>query len=152
MYGKSNDDKSILEFQISPIIQASALLAVIVLFILGGRLIALTGLIDIDQGTPWLTACSFTLFYAIFSSVFSLSANDQNKYWVQSLIGYVIISVGGGGLAFLFSGVGMDQVGGYKVIYIVFTMGYILLLVIMRSMRKIVKLAEKEDARLRGED
>jgi len=54
-------DKSILEYDISPFLQAAVILGAIVVFILGGRLIALTGLIDVDQGTPWLVACSFTL-------------------------------------------------------------------------------------------
>lgn len=152
MYGKANDQKSILEYNIPPLLQAGALLATVVVFILGGRLISLTGWVDVDAGTPWLVACSFTLFYAIFNSVFSLSAKNPNNYWLHSLLGYLMVSVGGGLIAFLFSGHTMDEVGGYKVIYIVFTMGYILLLIIMRSMKRIVTFAEKQDGRLRGED
>jgi len=145
-------DKSILEYDISPFLQAAVILGAIVVFILGGRLIALTGLIDVDQGTPWLVACSFTLLYAIFSSVLSISALDQNKYWMQSIIGYVGIVVLGGVLAYFFSGVNMDEVGAYKLIYMIFTLGYVILLGVVRSMRKIVKIAQEQDKRLRGED
>jgi len=145
-------NKSILEYNISPLLQAGVILGLVVLFILGSKLVAMTGIIEIDKGTPWLIACSLTLFYVLFNSVYSLSAEDQNKYWGLSILGYVIITVGGGLLAFLFSGVQMDVVGSYKFIYLIFTMGYILLLVIMRSMRRIVFLAEREDKRLRGED
>jgi len=152
MYESTNEKKSILEYQVSPLIQAGVIVLAVVVFILLGRLISLTGLLDIDKGTPWLVACSFTLFYALFNSVLSLSATDQNKYWSQSIFGYFIITVVGGLVAYLFSGATMDEVGGYRPIYIVFTMGYILLLIIVRSMRKIVGLAEREDKRLRGED
>jgi len=152
MENKSPYNKSILEYDVSPLIQAAAILAAVLLFIVGAKLIAMTGWVAIDAGTPWLVACSFTLLYIIFNSVLSLSAVDQNKYWVQSLISYVLVCVGGGVLAYVFSGAGMSEVGGYKVIYVVFTMGYILLLIITRSMRKIVNYAEKQDDRLRGEE
>lgn len=145
-------DKSILEYNISPFVQAGGLLAAITVFILLGKAIGATGLVDIDEGTPWLVACSFTLLFAIFNSVLSLSTPDQNKYWLQSIMSYIILVVGGGGIAYLFSGYGMDDVGSYRWIYIVFTIGYILLLTIMRTMRRIVKLAQEQDKRLRGED
>lgn len=145
-------DKSILEYNISPFVQAGGLLAAITVFILLGKAIGATGLVDIDEGTPWLVACSFTLLFAIFNSVLSLSTPDQNKYWLQSIMSYIILVVGGGGIAYFFSGHGMDDVGSYRWIYIVFTIGYILLLTIMRTMRRIVKLAQEQDKRLRGED
>jgi len=82
----------------------------------------------------------------------SISALDQNKYWMQSIIGYVGIVVLGGVLAYFFSGVNMDEVGAYKLIYMIFTLGYVILLGVVRSMRKIVKIAQEQDKRLRGED
>jgi len=145
-------DKSILEYDVSPFIQAAVIIAAIVVFILGGRLVALTGLVDIDQGTPWLVACSFTLLYVIFNSVLSISAADQNRYWMQSIMTYVGVVVVGGVVAYLFSGATMDEVGAYKLIYMIFTLGYVILLGVVRSMRKIVMIAQKQDKRLRGED
>jgi len=40
----------------------------------------------------------------------------------------------------------------FRWIYIVFTFGYLLFLCILRAMRKIVHIAQKQDARLRGEE
>lgn len=145
-------EKSIFEYKVSPFLQAGAIIAVILVFNLGSFLIGKTGLVDVDAGTPWLISSSFTLFFAIFNSVLSLSTDNQNQYWSQSIMAYGLVVVVGAGIAFLVSGTNMDAVGTYKWLYVVFTIGYILFLSIIRTMRKIVLLAQKQDKRLRGEE
>lgn len=147
-----NSNKSIFEYNIPPFLQAGVILATILVFIIITVIFGKLGLADTDSGTPYLVACSMTFFFAIGNSVLSLSADDQNTYWWQSILSYVIIVVVGGTIAYLFSGVGMDEVGSYKWLYVVFTFGHILFLTIIRTMRRIVYLAKKEDRRLRGED
>lgn len=147
-----NSNKSIFEYNISPFVQAGAVLATILVFIIFTFIFGKLGIADTDEGTPYLVACSMTFFFAIGNSVLSLSADDQNTYWWQSILSYVIIVVIGGTIAYLFSGVSMDEVGSYKWLYVVFTFGHILFLTIVRSMRRIVTLAKKQDKRLRGED
>ena len=147
-----NSDKSIFEYKISPFLQAGGVLGAILLFILATELFDKIGLADCDEGTPWLVACSMTFFFAIGNSVLSLSADDQNKYWWQSILSFVGLAFLGGGIAYLFSGVTVGQVDSYKWLYVVFTFGHILFLAIIRTMRRIVALAKKQDSRLRGED
>jgi hypothetical protein len=58
----------------------------------------------------------------------------------------------GGLLAYLISGLSIDEAGSYKWILFIFTFCYILFLSIVRAMKKIVTIAQKQDKRLRGED
>lgn len=147
-----NSDKSIFEYKISPFVQAGAVLGTIILFILITMIFGATGLVETDEGTPWLVACSMTFFFALGNSVLSLSADDMNRYWWQSILSYVLLVVLGGSVAYLFSGAEMDAVGSYRWLYVVFTFGHILFLAIARTMKRLVKIAKEQDSRLRGED
>jgi len=147
-----NSDKSIFEYKISPFLQGGAVLGAILVFILGTIVFGKLGLADTDAGTPWLVACSLTFFYTIGNSVLSLAADDQNTYWWQSILTFVLLVVLGGSMAYLFSGVAIGNIDSYKWLYVVFTFGHILFLTIVRTMKKIVTIAKKQDSRLRGED
>ncbi|MDF1695848.1 MAG: hypothetical protein P1U56_08460 [Saprospiraceae bacterium] len=147
-----NSDKSIFEYEISPFIQGAVVLGAILLFTLVTLIFGKLGLAETDEGTPWLVACSMTFFFAIGNSVLSLAADDQNKYWWQSILSFVLLAIIGGGMAYLFSGVTIGEVDSYKWLYVVFTFGHILFLAIVRTMKRIVLLAKEQDSRLRGED
>ena len=107
---------------------------------------------DPDPYFPWTIAASFTLLFAVMNSVLSLGASDQNKYWGNSIIAYMAVVVAGGFIAWLVSGQNIYEAKSFRWIYIVFTFGYLLFLSIVRLMRKIVQIAQDQDARLRGED
>lgn len=147
-----NSDKSIFEYQISPFLQAGVVLGCILLFTLITLIFGKLGFAETDEGTPWLVACSMTFFFAIGNSVLSLAADDQNTYWWQSILSFVLLAVLGGTMAYLFSGATIGEVDSYKWLYVVFTFGHILFLAIIRTMRRIVNLAKEQDSRLRGED
>jgi len=147
-----NSDKSIFEYKISPFVQGGAVLGAILVFTLITIVFGKLGLADTDNGTPWLVACSMTFFYAIGNSVLSLAADDQNTYWWQSILTFVLLVVLGGTMAYLFSGVSMDEVGSYRWLYVVFTFGHVLFLTIGRTMKRLVTIAQKQDRKLRGED
>lgn len=147
-----NSDKSIFEHNISPFLQAGVVLACILVFILATMLFNSIGLAETDEGTPWLVACSMTFFFAIGNSILSLAADDQNTYWWQSILSFVLLALLGGSLAYLFSGFTVGEVDSYKWLYVVITFGHVLFLSIVRAMKNIVKIAKKEDNRLRGGD
>jgi len=147
-----NSNKSIFEYNISPFLQGGVVLGAILVFILVTIVFGRLGLAETDGGTPWLVACSMTFFFAIGNSVLSLAADDQNAYWWKSILSFVLLVVLGGTMAYLFSGTSMDEAGSYRWLYVVFTFGHILFLAIVRTMKRIVKLAQKQDSRLRGED
>ena len=109
------------------------------------------GLIELQQYFPWTVSAALTLLFAVGNSILSLGASDQNKYWGNSIICYMMVVVAGGAIAWLISGLHVYEAKSFRWIYVVFTFGYLLFLSIMRAMRKIVEIAQKQDARLRGE-
>lgn len=94
---------------------------------------------------PWVFASTFLLFYSIVNVVFSLSAEHTEKYWTQSIIGFVLTVGVLGVLAYLISGLGMNDAGSFKWIFIVVTISYLVFMSIARAMKSIVEFAQKEE-------
>ena len=109
-------------------------------------------LYDAGENFSWTIAAAFTLLFGVANSILSLAASDQNKYWMNSIFSYLVVVIIGGSMAWLFSGQTIYEAKSFRWIYIVFTFGYLLFLSMTRVMRKIVQIAQKQDARLRGED
>ncbi len=129
----------------NPVIQATLTLGGVILVILGAKLIRLTGIIEISERFPWMTACSFLLCFALFNSVFSLSAKSMVKYWGMSIYSFIGLAFVSGFLAYLFSNKALSEAGSYWWIYIVVAVGYFVFLGMMAFMRTIVEFAQKEE-------
>ena len=129
----------------SPFLQAGVILAVILLVMAGGKIMETTSLVEVDQRFPWLTSASFMLFFALFNSVFSLSADNLNKYWSQSIPSFAALAALSGLLAWLFSSITIFEAGSYWWIFIVVSFGYLVFLSLMGMARKIVEFAEREE-------
>jgi len=147
-----NSDKSIFEYNISPFLQVGVVISTIVVFILISSIAGAVGISHVDGGPPWLIADSLSFFFTIGNSVMSIAADDQNTYWWQSIVGYILLALVGGSVAYLVSGESMDTFGSYKWLYFMFAVGHIFFLALIRTMRKIVTIAKEQDRRLRGED
>jgi cation transporter-like permease len=146
-----DESKSLYAKKISPFLQVGVVLAIIVifnLFAIGFKSIDLFT----DPGNPWLITTSFVLFYALVNSVLSIASDNQNRYWLHSIISYVILLVVGCLIAYLFSGLSIDEAGSYRWILLIFSISYTLFLAIVRTMKRIVKIAQKQDRALRGEE
>jgi len=144
-------NKSIFEYNVRPLYQA-AVVALIIAVICGvAKVTILAGWFSPKEYFPFTVMFSFLLFYALGNCLLSFEAEDQNKYWTESILSYVGLAAVGYGISYLFSGLTISEAASFKWIFFVFTFGYVILLTIMRSMRKIVKFAQKEDSRLRGE-
>lgn len=143
---------SLFNKEINPLLQAGVILAISITIVLIGKLLSLD--VEGKFGTifPWSMSASFLLFYVIFNSAFSFSYNDQNKYWMLSIVGFIGLVLIGGYLSYFLSGMSIGEAKSMKSIYIIFTIGYIVLLTIVRSMRSILQIVLKQDKRLRGED
>jgi hypothetical protein len=102
-------------------------------------------MMDVDSRVFWVIGGATTLFFGLFNSVISLAASDMNVYWFRSTFCYAVLMIASGFLAYLFSGMTITEAGSFKWIYMVLTFGYLLFLSIMRFMRKIVQIAQKED-------
>ncbi|HMQ07992.1 MAG TPA: hypothetical protein PKC30_11865 [Saprospiraceae bacterium] len=146
------EDKSIYAKSISPMLQAGVIYVLMLIFNIFSYFASFTDLFMIKQGAPWVIFSSFLLFYALINSILSIAARDRNKYWLYSILSYAGLGLAGGTTAWLISGLTMDEAGTYRWILFIFTFGYVLLLSIVRAMRKIVTMAQKQDKRLRGEE
>ncbi|MCB0555754.1 MAG: hypothetical protein KDD02_19560 [Phaeodactylibacter sp.] len=136
---------SIFDKAFSPFQQAAVIFGAVIVFILASKLIKLTGLLYVPDRFPWMTAASFLLLFAVVNSVFSLTAENMLKYWGRSVYSYLGLAVASGLAAYLFSSLTIDEAGSYRWIYVVLTIGYMVFLGIMASMRSIVEFAQREE-------
>ena len=148
---KLDPNKSIFEYNVRPLYQALTVLGSIAIICGLAKLAILLGWFAPKIYFPYVVMFSFLLFYALANCLLSFEAEDQTKYWTESILSYIGLSAAGYGLSYLFSGLTISEAASFKWIYFVFTFGYVILFTIMRSMRKIVKFAQREDSRLRGE-
>lgn len=140
-----DDSSSIFEKTFDPVYQALiALCGVIVISVLA-KLLGLTGIVDIPQRFPWMSAASFMLLFAVFNSVFSLSSKELMKYWARSFYAFMGLAACAGLFAYLMSSLTIDQAGSYRWIYIVVTIGYLVFMSMMAMLRKIVDFAQREE-------
>ena len=129
----------------NPFLQAAVALGSVLAVILGGKLVNLTGIIDVSNRFPWMTAAVFMLCYAVFNSVFFLSAKDLPKYWGRSMYSFLGLAFASGLIAWAFSSLTISEAGSYRWIFIVVTIAYLVFLSMMSMMRKIVDFAQKQE-------
>ena len=138
-------NSSIYNRAFSPYLQAAALFAAGFVINLIAKIINLVGLVDVSSRFHWKTAATFTLLFAIFNSVFSLSTKNTMKYWGQSIYSFLGLAFASGMVAYLFSSVSINEAGSYRWIFIVVTIGYLVFLSMVTFMRKIVEFAQREE-------
>ena len=128
-----------------PVIQAGVVLGCVVIFTFLTKVAIWTGAAEFKDYIPWVISASFLLFYAVFNSVFSLSTDDMNKYWIRSMLSYAGLAIISGLLSYLASSVSFYEAGTIKWIFIVLTFVYLVFLSIVNFMKKIVSFAEREE-------
>lgn len=142
------DNKSFLETEISPFKQVAVVLLIAVIFMSFSGFIPAQPYSSTAHIMPWVIACGLILFFAIGNSILSLSATNGNIYWLQSIISFAIMLIGGGLLAWGFSGISISNTGSVKWIYFVFTFSYLVFLSIVNLMKFLVNLAKKHDNKM----
>ena len=142
---QNNTNDSFFAKAYDPVRQAAVVLGCSVCFMAFTKIVSWSGLVEFKDYIPWVIAASFLLFFAVFNSVFSLSTDDMNKYWVRSMISYSGLAIISGLLAYLASSVAFNDAGTIRWIFIVLTFVYLVFLSIVNFMKKIVTFAEKEE-------
>lgn len=137
--------KSIFERAIDPVVQAGMILGGVLVFNLMAKLLGAIGLMNVSERFPWMTAAAFLLFFAVFNSLYLLTAKSMMKYWGRSIYSFIGLAAASGLLAYLFSSLTISEAGSYRWIYIVVTLGYLVFMSIMISLRRIVEFAQKEE-------
>lgn len=140
---QTND--SFLAKTINPVYQAGIALGGVVIFTLFAKVVGSSGIVAIPVRFPWMSAASFMLLFALFNSVYSLRTDNMMQYWGRSLYCFIGLAALAGLSAWLFSGLTIGAAGSYRWIYIVVTIGYLVFLSMMATLRKIVEFAQKEE-------
>ncbi len=143
----SNPDQqtSIFERAYDPVPQAIVTYAAVLVFMLGSKVVGLTGLVHVSERFPWMTATAFLLFFAMLNSIFSLSTKSMMRYWGRSVYCFMGLAAASGLTAWLFSGLSIGEAGSYRWLYVVVTFGYLVFLSIVSFMRNIVDFAQREE-------
>lgn len=129
----------------NPFLQAATTLGAAIVVILGAKLVNLSGIIEVPSRFPWMTAAVFMLCFAMFNSVFSLSASNMMKYWGRSVYSFMGLAFLSGLSAWMFSSLTISEAGSYRWIFIVVTIAYMVFLSMVAMMRKIVDFAQREE-------
>ncbi len=141
----TQNDDSFFAKAYNPFLQGGICLAASVLFMLVAKGIQLTGMMEVSGRFFWMTATVFMLCFAVFNSVFLLSAGNIMRYWGRSLYSFLGLSLISGLLAWLISTLSIGEAGSYRWLYLVIFVVYLVFMAIMVTMRNIVDFAQREE-------
>jgi hypothetical protein len=147
-----NSNESIFEKEISPFVQLGLILGMVLLFQFLMFGINYVSKSTFELRTFYTIPLALILVYAVFNSVLSIAAVDQNRYWGKSILCYAILCIVGFSMAYFLSGINIDEAGAYRWMISVFSFGYLLFLSLISVMKRIVLLAQKQDKKMRGEE
>jgi hypothetical protein len=146
LYSMSDVSKdSIFEQAFNPVYQAVLSLAGVVVVSLVAMGVGASGIMEVPARFPWMAATAFLLCFALFNSVFALSTKNMLRYWSRSIYSFLGLALLAGGFAWLLSSLPINEAGSYRWILIVVTVGYIIFLAMMTTMRRIVEFAQREE-------
>jgi|GEM_PF-243204 len=140
---------SIYNTQVKPRYQAMIAIGLLIL-----SMAVLKAMSDDESGHEqfWEASLVILMAFGLFNAVFSIPYKDQLTYFRNSIFSYALVAAVGILLATWFSGVSIGESGSFRWLYAVFTFSYLVFVSIVNAMRKIIEIAKKQDARLRGED
>jgi hypothetical protein len=142
--------KSILTSKISPYYQAAAVIGIMLifdLFSLGSK----DGNALTFAKSVWTNHIAMVLFYILANCMLSLGSDSNLRYVRDSIFAYLALVFVGGLISYGISGMSLDTAGSFRWILMVLSMGYLIFLAMINTMKFVVTLAKKQDSRLRGE-
>lgn len=142
------EKKSFFYKAYSPFLQAAMIAALALILMLIVFLLKVMGIFTVPPKIYWMISGACMLYFALFSSIFSLSTSNFNTYFLHALIGFIGVAVSNSLFAWIFSGQGIDEAGSFRWIYFILTFCFILFLGIVNGMRRIVEFAQREDKKM----
>lgn len=129
----------------NPIFQALIALGGVVVVDLVAKGLELARMVTLEPRFAYLTAASFLLCFAMFNAILSLTTQQTLQYWGKSIYCFVGLVISSMFLARLFSGLRLSDAGSYWWILIVVSLGYLIFLALVNTIRSIVNFAQKEE-------
>lgn len=145
-------EKSIFKQYIKPVYQALLIIALYGLILLVLKFLNLIENRQLVDKYCWLFGTALLLFYIIINSVFSFTAADKMTYFRNSIFTYVACLVVIVGLNTLISGKVVYEVETYSWILLVFSLVYIVFIIIINLLRKIVEMAINQNKKIEDEN
>jgi hypothetical protein len=145
-------NKSILDRSISPFVQLGAIFLLATIMMGFSSLIPAAPYSSTAHIMPWVVLCGMILFFSLVNSVLSFGAENGNLYWLHSIISFALLLVFGGLMAWAISGISIYNAGSVRWLYFVLTFGYLVFLSIVNLIKFFVKIAQRQDKSLRGEE
>ena len=142
------EKKSFFYKAYSPFLQSALIIALSFTLMMLVFLLDLMGIFTVAPKIYWMISAACMLYFALFSSIFSLSTSNFNTYFLHSLLGFTGVAIFGSLVAWLFSGQGIDEAGSFRWIYFILTFCFILFLGIVNGMLRIVVFAQREDKKM----
>ena len=129
----------------NPFIQA---LIVLVLFLLSNGVVKILNAngFNGEVRLPWTLAVAFLLFYMLYNAMIGLIASKIKRYWLYSIYAFALLLMVDSFIANWISGIPMDDAGTYRWVFFVLCPVYVFFIVMVALIKKIVEIAEKEDA------
>ncbi len=129
-------------------------LVILVMFLLstGVAYLFKIGGMDLETRLPWTLTIAFLLLFMVYNVIIGLLSDHITRYWFYSLFAFCGLMMLCSFLASLISGMSMDEAGTYRWIYFIFCPIYGLFIVMITMIKKIVKMAQREDHRFDNKD
>jgi hypothetical protein len=145
---QDNTNNSFFAKAMNPYLIAGIALGGAVLFMIFGKFTNSIGATDLSERFPYVAGGSFLLLFAVYNSIFSLNAEDLNKYWMTSFLAYAGLLAGSLLFAYLFSSLWLP--GTFRWIYFILSFGYLTFLSIMGFVKRVFNVVKREDERMHG--
>lgn len=137
--------KYILDKGIDPVVQLGLTLILCLIINMLIWIIGQSGIVDFSIDVSWRIILTLMLFFAFFNSLLAMRAKEGSHYYMKSIIGFVLLSLIGGLIAYGFSGLSIDEAGSIKWIYFVFTFGFLVFVSIVQMMIFLVAASKRYD-------
>lgn len=112
---------------------------------LGFKLFELANLTEPSIKFPYMVGAAFLFIFAMFGSLFVVKAKNVSKYLGRVIYCYLGLAAATILVSWLLTGKSIGEVGSFKWIYMVITVGQMIFLGIMFFARQIIEYAEKEE-------
>lgn len=115
------------------------------LLALGYKILEVASMLEASVKFPYMAGAAFMFIFAMFGSLFVVKAENVSKYLGRVIYSYLGLALATILVSWLLTGKSIGEVGSFKWIYLVLTVGFMIFLGIMVFARKIIEYAEKEE-------
>lgn len=116
-----------------------------IILALGAKMLEWTNMMEPSVKFPYMAGAASLFIFAMFGSLFIVKAKNVPKYLGRAIYSYLGLAATTILFSWLLTATSIGNVGTFKWIYMVLTIGFMIFLGIMVFVRKIVEFAEKEE-------